>query len=209
MESGRRPNPTGRGGIHTYDPSQTAFKSAIVSIVFTTIWLDAVTHLLIVRELGEREFRKHDRDSYEGKLRLLRVDDDDLLSRVSRLREVRRELVHEKAYLDKEMRTAQSEARNANEVRRLVDDYLSAKFGTNDRQSEGGLQGPPALWRRGSRCRASFDVRVTEAYTASRHFERGFVTASCCRPLAYTAHAPDTCASESSPSRCRRRCENG
>jgi hypothetical protein len=49
---------------------------------------------------------------------------------------VRRELVHEKAYLDKEMRTAQSEARNANEVRRLVDDYLSAKFGTNDRQSE-------------------------------------------------------------------------
>ena len=101
LERNVRPNPDGRGGaIKLFDPEQTSFKQAMVSVVFTCIWLEATLHLLIVGRYGKNRFKELDRHPYEHKLEALGCDDEDLINRVGRLRNARRELVHEKAHLE-------------------------------------------------------------------------------------------------------------
>ena len=47
-ERNERQNPDGRGGtIKWFDPEQKSFKQAMVSVVFTCIWLEATLYLLI------------------------------------------------------------------------------------------------------------------------------------------------------------------
>ena len=79
---------------------------------------------MIVGKCGRDRFEQLDRKPYECKLKALECEDEDLLRRVGRLREARRELVHEKAHLQYndegeftgELKMAQDEAENARAV---------------------------------------------------------------------------------------------
>ena len=127
MEAGRRPKPDGSAGwIITYDPNQTSFKQSMVSIVFTGMWLEALMHLLIVKKYGKDKFKKYDFKTYEEKLQLLGYTDKKLLHRVSRFREIRKSLVHEKAHFDEdEIQKAQDEAENAHEMLVAIHSHFS------------------------------------------------------------------------------------
>ena len=124
--AGISPKPDGSHGVvKTLDPEQMSFKEAMISIVFSCIWLEAILHLLIVQEYGREFYEKVDRNkSYKEKLRLLKCDDDELLRNVERLRTARKEIVHEKAHFEFDnlgkfegnFMLAQDEAENANEV---------------------------------------------------------------------------------------------
>ncbi|ACD89734.1 hypothetical protein Clim_0648 [Chlorobium limicola DSM 245] len=125
-ESGRRLKSDGSAGfIITYDPTHASFKKAMISLVFTGMWLEALMHLLIVRQFGEAKFKEYDFKSYEEKLKLLGVEDKQLLDRTSRFRVIRKALVHEKAHFDDgEMKTAQSEAKNAHQMLQAICEAL-------------------------------------------------------------------------------------
>jgi len=122
----RTPNPNGSGYILRYDPKQRSFKNSLVTIVFTGMWLEALTHLLIVRDYGEDKYREYDRRIYEDKLRLLGVKDESFLAQVADFRATRKELVHEKAYFDNgTIKTAQKEAKVAHDILRRIEAILS------------------------------------------------------------------------------------
>ena len=126
MANNVRPMPDGSSRfIKVFDPEQNSFKDAMVSIVFSCIWLEALLHLLIVEKLGRECFKKVDRRlSYGEKLGLLGCSDEKLLEWIVQLQESRRQLVHEKAHLEYtdegvfagEVKTAQDEAENARRV---------------------------------------------------------------------------------------------
>ena len=121
------------GAIKTFDPEQTSFKQAMISTVFTCIWLEAILHLLIVDKFGKKWFKKVDYETYEMKLELLSCRDTVLLENVERLRKVRKEIVHEKSKFEfddegkftGESRTGQDEAENARAVMTGVEKWLS------------------------------------------------------------------------------------
>lgn len=124
-EMDRTPKPDGSGYILRYDPERTSLKSSMVTVVFTGMWLEALTHLLIVRDHGEEKYREYDRKSYEKKLRLLGIEDEELLSLVVQFRTTRKELVHEKAHFDSgTVKTAQKEAEVANGIMRKIEALL-------------------------------------------------------------------------------------
>ena len=131
VEAGRRPKPDGSAGwIVTYDPTQTSFKQAMISLVFAGMWLEAMTHLLIVKVHGKDKFEEYDFKSYEEKLMLLGCTDQELLNSVSEFRKARRLLVHEKAHFDDgEIRWAQKEAENAHELLVVIYERLSEQLG--------------------------------------------------------------------------------
>jgi len=115
-EAARRPRGDG-GWVVTYDPDHRDFRYACIATVFVGIWLEAATHLAIVRDHGVEKAREFDRRLYEDKLRLLGYTDGVLIERAARLRRARNELVHEKAHLDSgEIRFAQDEADNAHDL---------------------------------------------------------------------------------------------
>lgn len=74
--------------------------------------------------MGKKRFKKLDYRRYECKLMALGCEDEDLLGRVGRLQDARRELVHEKAHREfseegefrGELRITQDEAENARAV---------------------------------------------------------------------------------------------
>ncbi len=131
VDNGRRPKPDGSPGwIISYDPSHASFKKAMISIVFTGMWLEALMHVLIVEKFGKAKFKEYDFKSYEEKLKLLGVTDEELLDSVSRFRTTRKALVHEKAHFnDGEIKTAQSEAENAHQILRAVHTQISNEQG--------------------------------------------------------------------------------
>ena len=112
-ESGRRPKPDGEPGwIISYDPDQKSFKEALATIVFSGIYLEALLHLLIVKEHGLSVFKKYDRKKTDAdKLSLLGCTDASIINACNHFKVVRKEIVHEKAHLDsKIIRYAQDEA---------------------------------------------------------------------------------------------------
>lgn len=120
---GRTPKNDGSGGyVLNYDPDRRSFKNAMVVIVFTGMWLEALLHQIIVDIHGEDKFNKVDRSfNYERKLELIGVTDSTLLGKVKRFRESRKELVHEKAHFDAGViKVAQEEATLASEVMREI-----------------------------------------------------------------------------------------
>lgn len=131
IEAGRQPKPDGSFGlIVTYDPDQTSFKQAMICLVFTGIWLEAMMHLLIVKAHGKDRFKEFDYKSYEEKLTLLGCTDKELLNSVSRFRTARRTLVHEKAHFDDgEIRWAQKEAENAHGLIAAINERFSEQLG--------------------------------------------------------------------------------
>lgn len=129
LNAGRRPKTDGsEGWIITPDPHQTSFKQAMVSIVFTGIWLEALLHLLIVQAHGEQVFEEYDRKkSYEDKLRKVGFDDQELLECVGKFRKARKCLVHEKAYSDTTWETAQDAAENSHRILTALHGYFSRR----------------------------------------------------------------------------------
>ncbi len=134
MEAHVRPGPEGSAAVvKTFDPDQLSFKQAMISVVFTCIWLEAALHLLIVGMLGRDAYtNKVDHSGYRDKLTLLGCGDEELLVNVERLQHARRDLVHEKAHLEYndagqftgELRTAQDEAENARTVMLAVEKWF-------------------------------------------------------------------------------------
>ena len=126
----------GSGTIKTYDPEQKSLKDALICIVFSCIWLEALLHLLIVRQFGRKCFKKVDRWPYGKKLELLGCTNVELLKQVGQLRESRKEIVHEKAYFEftadgefkGEVKAAQDEAENARTVMSGVRDWCREHF---------------------------------------------------------------------------------
>ena len=131
VEAGRRPKSDGSAGwIVTYDPDQTSFKQAMISLVFTGMWLEATMHLLIVKAYAKDKFEEYDFRSYEEKLMLLGCTDEELLNSVSRFRKARKALVHEKAHFDDgEIRWAQTEAENAHGLLTAIYERFSEQLG--------------------------------------------------------------------------------
>ena len=117
--SSKKPKGDGSDGfVVNYDPEHKSFKKSIIVVVFTGMWLESFLHMMIVQKHGIDEFRKVDRKyNYEKKLKMIGISSTDLLDKVKRLRGTRKELVHEKAFLDNgKIKKAQDEAVLANEI---------------------------------------------------------------------------------------------
>ena len=135
-----RPESVDSGHVKSFDPNQTSFKEALISVVFSSIWLEAALHLLIVETHGRERYEEVDRKSYEKKLGLLGCSDARLLKKVEQLREARKELVHEKAHLQTDkcgtftgtIRIAQDEAKNGHEVVAEVCERFPKLLGRED-----------------------------------------------------------------------------
>lgn len=125
IDSGRQPKDDGSGWILQFDPKQRSFRQAMIVIVFVGMWLEALLHLLIVRNHSEQKFREFDFKSYEEKLQLLGISDRAVLESAARFRKARKELVHEKAHFDSgELKTAQDEADNAYQLLLAIESLL-------------------------------------------------------------------------------------
>jgi hypothetical protein len=68
----RRPKPDGEPGvIVTYDPDQKSFKSSLITIVFSTMHLEALLYIIGTKKFGSVKYNKeHDRKCLEDKLPL-------------------------------------------------------------------------------------------------------------------------------------------
>ncbi len=110
------------GLIKIYDPSKKSFKQAMICIIFAGMWLEAALHILLVRQGGEDVAKKADKKTWEEKLQMLGVCDNELLGMVCKFRRSRKELVHEKAFFSQDfISTAQDNAELAYRVMGLVD----------------------------------------------------------------------------------------
>lgn len=68
----RRPKPNGEPGyINTLDPDQKSFKHAFITIIFCSVFLESILHLLIVKQKGLKVFDEYDFNPYKDKLQLL------------------------------------------------------------------------------------------------------------------------------------------
>lgn len=115
----KRPKPDRSPGfVIQLDPEHTSFKSALIAIAFSGIYLEALLFVHGTFRMGATWEEQFDRKPYEEKLKALSITDEMLLGSAKRLRKARRELVHEKARpleaVDRsKIYWAQSEAREA------------------------------------------------------------------------------------------------
>jgi len=118
-----RPKANGEPGlIKTYDPSKKSFKQAMICTVFAGMWLEAALHILLVRRNGEDVAKKADKKTWEEKLQILGVCDNEILGIVCKFRRSRKDLVHEKAFFTQDaVSIAQDEAELAHRVMGLVE----------------------------------------------------------------------------------------
>jgi hypothetical protein len=95
----RTPKPDGEPGfIVKYDPERKSFKNGLIAITFAGIFLEAYFYIVGVSRFGRTEYNKtHDRKTYEQKLILFGISDPALLARCGHFREMRKDVVHEKA----------------------------------------------------------------------------------------------------------------
>jgi hypothetical protein len=131
LNSNRRPKPNGEPGyIMTFDPEQKSFKNAFITIVFSGIFLESLLHLRIVKKYGLEVFKEYDRKPYEEKIKLLGCSDQSIIELCKKYRDARREIVHEKAYLNNDafLRAAQEEAEIAIELVNKVVAYFKLQI---------------------------------------------------------------------------------
>ncbi len=90
------------------------------------IFLESLLHLQIVKQKGLEAFNDCDRKTnYEGKLQLLGCNDPLILERCKHYRAARREIVHEKAYLDNNsFKVAQKEAAFAMDLIKEINTFF-------------------------------------------------------------------------------------
>ena len=94
----KQPKPDGSPGfVIQLDPERKSFKKSLVAIAFSGIYLEALLFVHGTFRMGASWEQKFDRKFYEEKLKALGITDEELLASARRLREVRKELVHEKA----------------------------------------------------------------------------------------------------------------
>ena len=99
LNSQRRSKPDGSPGYITlYDAGQSSFKQALICVTFSAIYFEALVYLVANERHGESGARMIDKKPYEERLKSLGVIDPMLLGAAKRLREIRKELVHEKAF---------------------------------------------------------------------------------------------------------------
>lgn len=116
----------GEGQIIKYDSEKISFKQAMISLVFTGIWLESLLHQKIIHKFGEEKFKEYDFKFYEEKLKLLGINDYSLIERAERFRKCRKELVHEKVHFDNgEIKMAQKEAENARQLLISISEVLA------------------------------------------------------------------------------------
>ncbi|MCR4291092.1 MAG: hypothetical protein NUV86_12625 [Candidatus Scalindua sp.] len=129
QENGRSPKPDGgEGWVVKHDPQQSSFKQAMISIVFTGMWLEAFFHHEIIKQKSKKQFKKHSKKSYKEKLELIGINESDILDRVDSFQKTRNELVHEKAFSGKnEIKLAQDEAKHAYEIIEYVSNVFNKK----------------------------------------------------------------------------------
>lgn len=131
LNSSTRPKPNNEPGwIITYDPDQRSFKNAFITIVFCGVFLESLLHLLIVERKGLDIFKKYDRKPYKDKLQLLGCNDQSILEGSTQYQDARRQVVHEKAHLDKHsFRVAQKEAAFAMELVKKIVAHFNFEMG--------------------------------------------------------------------------------
>jgi hypothetical protein len=98
VNQGRRPIPNGEQGyIVKYDPERKSFKQAFIAIVFSCIYLEALLFAVGAKKFWRSVWnKKYDSLKYEEKLPHLGVNDEELISESKYLRELRKDIVHEK-----------------------------------------------------------------------------------------------------------------
>ena len=97
-ENNRTPKPNGEPGfIIKYDPNRTAFKNALIAIVFAANYLEAIFYLEGTKNFGESKYKDIDQKKYEEKLKCFGITDVELISAAVRLRTARKDITHEKA----------------------------------------------------------------------------------------------------------------
>ena len=127
--------------VNNYDPRRGSFKNALIAIVFSGVFIEALLSVVALEEperLTKKRltFQKFDRLTYENKLKILGVFDENLLEDCKNLREGRNEIVHEKPSVFvkgklvtpvEKFRVAQTEAKRAVAVVRRVIKALSKR----------------------------------------------------------------------------------
>ena len=109
------PKPDGSpGNVLVFDPDRRSYKDAFITIVFSGMYVDAMLHILLVKRRGLDVARALDHATYEKKMEELGCQNQDLLTAAARFRTSRREVVHEKAFLDQDsFKVAQDEAESS------------------------------------------------------------------------------------------------
>lgn len=103
----RRPKPDGSPGhIVTFDPNHRSFKHAIIAIAFSGMYFEAAVYLMARHKFSKTKAAKIDRMPYEQRLVEIGVSDQSLVDAATALREVRKDLVHEKAIMPEELKMA-------------------------------------------------------------------------------------------------------
>jgi hypothetical protein len=131
VNSNRRSKPNGENGwIISYDPERKCFKNALITIIFCSIFLESLLHQLIVNRKGLKICKDNDNKTYEEKLKILDCEDQEIIDLSGRLRSVRKEIVHEKAYFNqKKFCVAQDEATMAIEfIDKLIEYFEIENF---------------------------------------------------------------------------------
>ncbi len=114
------------GWVIKYDLSQNSFKQAMISLVFTGMWLESLLHQKIIQMFGEEKFKKYDFKPYEEKLKLVGINDSSIIECAERFRKCRKELVHEKSHFDNgKIKMAEKEAENARQLLLNISEALS------------------------------------------------------------------------------------
>ena len=94
----KRPKPDGSPGfVIQLDPERKSFKKSLIAIAFSGIYREALLFVCGTFRMGATWEQQFDRKPYEEKLKALGITDEGLLASAKRLREVRNDLVHEKA----------------------------------------------------------------------------------------------------------------
>lgn len=129
IDAHRRPKNDGTpGSVLSLDPGRRSFKLSLIAIVFAGMFIEAAFWLYGSATLGADQYKSIDRRELEKRLRGLGIEDADLEAKLRAYREVRKELVHEKALPfstdPTPIRVAQKEARKAVELMFHVEDVL-------------------------------------------------------------------------------------
>lgn len=124
-----RPKPNGEFGcIKIFDPQMKSFRQALICIVFAGMWLEAELHIQLGWRRGKDVAKDADRKSWEEKLRILGVEDGELLEKVCEFRKARKDLVHEKAFFSQDfLSTAQGNAELAYHIVECVEAVLKPR----------------------------------------------------------------------------------